>query len=273
MSPVLQFDDQQKKLTRKDVSMKKHSSQHVVSKAFSFTLIELLVVIAIIAILAAILLPALNAARERGRTASCINNCKQVATAKLMYMDDFDGHFYCGHPSWGGDMRGLVRKIYQSGYLGDINAGICPSGPIPEGITFTAESDLNYSYGADIVNWNGTGAVKSESYKNIERFVNNDLGKTPVTPTQLMLFGDSYNPTSKGTWGWMETSNGNPASLHLRHNDSVNLGFLDGHAASVARTTLFDKTTVRTIRSYGSYGVCGRPIGVAFDMAGTSVSQ
>ena len=59
-----------------------------------FTLLELLIVIAIIAILASMLLPALNRARTSAQTAACTGQVKQLVTANAMYMGDFDDWIY-----------------------------------------------------------------------------------------------------------------------------------------------------------------------------------
>lgn len=65
-------------------------------KQRGFTLIELLVVIAIIAILMAILMPALNRAREQGKRASCLSNLNQLTLAWIMYADENDDKLVCG---------------------------------------------------------------------------------------------------------------------------------------------------------------------------------
>jgi len=68
-------------------------------KHYAFTLIELLVVIAIVAILAAILFPVFAQAREAARSASCLSNSRQIGTALMLYLQDWDEKYPQEHPT------------------------------------------------------------------------------------------------------------------------------------------------------------------------------
>ena len=128
-------------------------------KTRGFTLIELLVVIAIIAILAAMLLPALQSARERGRRGSCVSNLKQIGTALMQYAQDNREKMPAGNCRALPTATTLMAVDLSEGdkglevlraneYLADYGVYVCPSSTVSaEGASENLSYGLNLAYG------------------------------------------------------------------------------------------------------------------------------